>query len=63
MNSLHFVDSNKTCRTLFYMNSKTLIKILVYKGFVRFYTNTTAFKKHEKIIIIIVELKRLATVT
>ena len=41
------------------MNSKTLIKILVYKGFVRFYTNTTAFKKHEKIIIIIVELKKI----
>ena len=32
------------------------IKILVYKGFVRFYTNITAMKKHKKIIII-VELK------
>ena len=40
------------------MNSKN-IKILVYKGFVRFYTNTTAIKKHEKIIIIIVELKKI----
>ena len=40
------------------MNLKTLIKISVYKGFVMFYTNTTAFKKHEKIIII-VELKKI----
>ena len=43
---------------ILYELEKTLIKISVYKGFVRFYTNTTAFKKHRKIIII-VELKKI----
>ena len=50
-NRLNFADLSKTCRTLFYM-------ISVCKGFVRFNTNTTAFKKHEKLIII-VELKKI----
>ena len=37
---------------------KALIKISVYKGFVRFNTNTTALKKHEKMLII-VKLKKI----